>query len=1033
MSDPSTSSSQQPSPFMLTDEQLAVVQAPPEGGHLLVLAAPGSGKTRVIVERIRWLLDNRHATADQILAVTFTRQAANELQERISAGRSGSTSGRDVWAGTFHGVCYLTLKGIAAAAGTKLPMLIADEDRQRVLLQHAAEREGVPIEADQNVRRRQMRELMGHVSRHRINTGLGLQGSLDPTIVRVAEAYALELIADKTFDFDDLPLLAIKQLEGGEALPPRVEALRYVFVDEYHDVSAEQERFLNLIAPANGPRQMMIVADSDQAIYSWRGATLKPLENFRCTYKPRTLPLNVNFRSTVNIVDVARAVMPSDRDGYDMVAAPGAATGHEAVYRQYRDSQSEAQHVAQSVENALTQGYSRSDIAILYRNHFHGDPIDRELGNRGIPVLRIEPGRFFDQGDVKAVIEILRLAVMERDVSIVAAARWPTMLVDEVMLAVAQREAGRRGETVLECARAADSQRDVFGPISRRELLSLARLLDETVVGRGDQPIGDVLLRLLSELRRRCSPFRFELREVSGDSPWDVRHHRLFSMVKDQAAQLDSAIRSGRPVTLRPNGSPDAAAAVLIFEDVLGGDLGVEVATTDSTKRQDDRTFIVDLGRRVVPSVTGFGLVAMDGASAALQAFRICQWLLAEREVIDEQQFVLFDTETGDNKPTHCELVQAAVIPWQNGERQADGYITTVRPSGPEAITQDAQKIHGITWEMASQPGVPDAAEAVAGILGEFGSEIVVGHNVDEFDWIVLNQHCRRIEAARPTNPTVDTLLLARRLFVPPNGHKLESYNAHFGFSKEQNHDAGDDALLAGGLLQEELAVLRRDRELLALREYLPLVSCSMHAAGVTLVGDAAEWFSAGVRASRYGLGEEHVSRWVQGREDRQASRAYLAQSPLENTPEDTRWQDMQERWVSTISSYVQSGRDPSVEGFLVYSVIAAENVSDGMDNPSDESNGDPRVTLMTVHSAKGKEWPVVFLLSVDDETYPGVREDSTAEDIEESRRLLYVGMTRAKKVLVLTRARVRRNAELSDSRFVKDVPSSLLRRNYIT
>ncbi len=1029
MGHPSSDADNRPtSAIRLTDEQLAVVHAPPDAGHLLVMAAPGSGKTRVIIERIRWLLNEGHATPEQILAVTFTRQAANELNERIAADRGAAW----VWAGTFHGICHTTLKGMARQAGTSLPMVIADADRQRILLKHAAEREGIQLDPDEIKRAGQLRDLQFRVSRYRIATAMDQPADEDADVVRVAKAYEQALSADRSFDYDDLPLLTIKRLRGGDPLPPRVAALRYLFVDEYHDVSIEQETLLSLIAPPEGPRQMMIVADADQAIYSWRGADLLPLERFQRDYRPQELALNVNFRSTRNIVEVARAVMPSAREGYRMVAHDQAEDGYLPEYRTYSDALIEARNVAKSIQRAQENGHGWGDIAVLYRAHQQGKDIERELQSLGIPVMRVEPGRFVDQPDVQAMIHMLQLAVADRDVSTMAAAAWPTVLLDEVMLAVAAREAQRRGESLLACARAADQRPEVFGPLSRRELRGMAAFLDRSVTGRGEERVSDVLVELLEGLARRRSPFQMDRRTTHGYSAWDERHQRLFALVEDEARLLDSALRSGRPIVIRPNATSDAAAASCMLMDVLGDELAAEVRLADATIREDDRAFLIDLGRRVPPGPTGFGLAAMDGASATLRAYRICQFLLAEREMVDDQPFVLFDTETGDNQPTKCELVQAAVVPWQRGLRTGEGYVSRVRPSGPDALTKQAVDVHGLTWEMVSAPGVPGPEVAVPAIVAAFGDAIVVGHNVEAFDWVVIGQQCRRCDLPQPNNPRVDTLEVARRLFIPPDGHKLESYNLAFGFSSEQNHDAGDDAVLAGNLLDQELRLLRRDRELLALREYLPLVACSLHASGMTNVDDTAHWFNAGVRAWRCGIGHDHLERWVGAEPGRQADRSYLAQSPLDATPDDTHWQELVARWTTTLAEYLGSGHEPAVEAFLGYLALSSDPSPIAEGNEEDEPIAHARVMLMTVHSAKGKEWDLVYLIGTDDDSFCASWSNPNAEAIEEARRVLYVGMTRAKQVLLLSRTRVKNQGDLRPVRFLEDVPSTILLRKDI-
>jgi len=409
----------------LNESQRAAATAP--DGYNLILAGPGSGKTRVITYRVAYLIA-RGVPADSILLVTFTRRAAREMVRRLE-DLVGHESGR-VWAGTFHHVGNRLLRRPAKLLGYEPNFTILDSEDQLDLIRVAMDdaeltvKPGTPA-ADRLAPKAAQIE-------HLISFGLNTRTPLDqlvteqfpellpwlPKIQAVAEAYARRKLAANCMDYDDLLIQWLRLIrEFPEQLEQQARQFRQILIDEMQDTNALQVEVVEAIAAA-GAGNLTAVGDDAQSIYRFRGANYDNILKFPERHPgTRTFSLDVNFRSTPQIVAITAASIEHNATGFakNLVSARG--DGLKPLVAATSDVYEEAGLVCQQILEARDKDVPLGQIAVLYRNHYDSVVIQGELLTRGIPYTVRSGLRFFEQAHIKDVLAHLRVVSNPRDES----------------------------------------------------------------------------------------------------------------------------------------------------------------------------------------------------------------------------------------------------------------------------------------------------------------------------------------------------------------------------------------------------------------------------------------------------------------------------------------------------------------------------------------------------------------------------------------------------------------------------------------
>lgn len=389
----------------LNEAQREAVAAPI--GQQRVLAGAGSGKTRVLVHRIAWLIQVEGVSPHSILSVTFTNKAAAEMRLRIQELLGLNPAG--MWVGTFHGLAHRLLRAHWQEAGLAEGFSILDSDDQQRLLKRvmrdlALDEKRWPVRQAQWFINGQKDE--GLRPQHIQANGDLFLG----TMLNIYSAYEAACLRAGAIDFAELLLRALDLWRDNPGLLQHYQQrFQHILVDEFQDTNAVQYAWLRLLA--QGGKSLMVVGDDDQSIYGWRGAKIENIQQFSTDFEnTQSIRLEQNYRSTATILQAANALIDHNQGRLGKKLWTDGETGEPiSLYRAYNEYD-EARYIVECIEQALRKdGLKRSDIAILYRSNAQSRVLEDALLRAAIPYRIYGGQRFFDRLEIKNALAYLRL------------------------------------------------------------------------------------------------------------------------------------------------------------------------------------------------------------------------------------------------------------------------------------------------------------------------------------------------------------------------------------------------------------------------------------------------------------------------------------------------------------------------------------------------------------------------------------------------------------------------------------------------
>jgi DNA helicase-2/ATP-dependent DNA helicase PcrA len=486
------------------DELLSGLNAPQREavvhgeGPLLILAGAGTGKTRVLTHRIAYLEHTGQARANEILAITFTNKAAQEMRERVELLVGRRT--RAMWVMTFHAACARMLRAEAPRLGYTRQFTIYDQADARRLVKRCLDELGV------DTKRFTPGAVHHQISdaKNKLRDAEAYRQLVSSYFERtVADAYALyerEIHRMNAMDFDDLLVRAVNVLELFQEVRDRYStAFRHVLVDEYQDTNAAQYRWLALLASEH--RNLAVVGDDAQSIYGFRGADISNILEFEDTFPDaHVIKLEQNYRSTQTILSAANAVIAHNRAQKPKSLWTDRGDGEPIRIRELDDEHAEARYVVGEIERLVDEGSSRAEIAVFYRMNAQSRVIEDTLVRRDIGYQVIGGTKFYERAEIKDAISYLTVLGNPQDVvSFQRIVGSPRRGIGDKSLARVINHAQAMGISIWEAAADPDSVPGL-GPAAVR---ALGRFMDTMSALREraeqDGPIADLLEALLHE------------------------------------------------------------------------------------------------------------------------------------------------------------------------------------------------------------------------------------------------------------------------------------------------------------------------------------------------------------------------------------------------------------------------------------------------------------------------------------------------------------------------------------------------------
>jgi DNA polymerase III epsilon subunit family exonuclease len=959
-----------PSP---TAAQISAIEAPL--GPVLVVAGPGAGKTFCLIERVARLIGTIGFAPERICAVTFTNKAAEEIAVRLTEALGDRADG--VTRGTLHALCAELLREHGRPVGVERGFGIADERYQQVVLRRIG------------VWHKRASALLGLFARRRLD---GMQ--LSRADEQLFQRYAEHLRHRNMLDFDDLVARTAELLtEHPDAARAIAARWDYLLVDEFQDLNPAQYAILKALAA--GHRNFFAVGDDEQSIFSWTGADPALLRRFADDFGiAEPIVLDRNRRCSQQIFGTARRLLAVNAPLFAQKAITADRDSeHDVLAAAFADDDAEAAWlVADLAADRERSGRTWGDYAMLYRTHRVGHAIESRLVQAGVP-CRMARGRSLKDDPVIAyVVAALRLMRRPDDPVLVeglAELLLPDTLLGDVRRASAEHD-GDFLATVQDLARRRPKEDPDRAKLWRfvYEVQNLAGLyrLHADLMGI----VEDLLSKRVGQYRNVLEEHHDELSDPS-ENPEIVR----------LADALRGALDGRRPVRVPVGGGTGIAVRAML--------LASGVTTADYAASGDPGD-------------------ALAVAADPLTVFKALQLVHSFDFGGHLADFVAFDLETTDRDVSQCEIVEIGAVRVRQGTPVAE-YHTLVRPGRP--VSPGARKVHGYgDADLRDAPAFADVWPAFHAFVGR---DVLVAHNGINFDVPVLGRMARGL-AGSDGLTFFDSLPLSRDLLQA--SHRLEDLARRFGIPTGRAHHALDDArtlALVFGALTALRTARSRKTSLVALLDWLAVGLAVSDAPAGSLAAERA-LLRRETRVFALGSYSDVLERWAVERaalrDDtlptaeeviaKLGGRSLMERLRAERSAEQ-RYPEAVARLREIAGATAAATLDETVDRFLERLTLTT---SEGADVDRH------RVNLLTLHATKGLEFPCVYVIGVEDYQIPGYYPtvDNRAREIEEARRLLYVGMTRAEDRLVLTRVDVRAGSPSGDSRFLDEMDVTPIR-----
>ena len=386
-------------------------------GPLLVFAGAGSGKTRVITNRIAYLITQKQVPPENILAVTFTKKAAGEMQERvISLLKDLAINTKNPpLIGTFHSIGATFLRQNATKVGLMPNFSIFDSDDSENLIKELLVEQNIDVK---QIRPKAISYFISAAKNEMIspdNFRNHYGGFIEDIVADIYPLYQKQLKAQNSVDFGDLLYLTVKLLsENKEVLERYQEIYRYMMIDEYQDTNNAQYMFAKLLSEKY--KNICVVGDDDQGIYAWRGADIKNIQSFEKDFENvKIVKLEQNYRSSANVINAATAVIKQNSLRVDKVLWTEKETGENITVFQAIDQDGEAQFVVDEINRLKRYSVNLSSVAILYRTNYQSRAIEEAFLKNGLPYRLVGGFRFYERKEIKDILSYLRFIYNLKD------------------------------------------------------------------------------------------------------------------------------------------------------------------------------------------------------------------------------------------------------------------------------------------------------------------------------------------------------------------------------------------------------------------------------------------------------------------------------------------------------------------------------------------------------------------------------------------------------------------------------------------
>ena len=606
----------------LNQEQKEAVSAPLS--NILVIAGAGTGKTRVLVSRIAWLLQVETLLPREILAVTFTNKAAREMRDRIELIMGHSVDG--LWANTFHSFCLRILRNYAKQAGLLPDFTVLDTDNQKKLIKRILKEElnvdtkkyepGLIADLISDFKENGLR--FSAVAEYAEN----LNRKADPVLLKAYESYEKTCQRENLVDFSELILRVVELLQNNAGVKELLQhRFKQILVDEFQDTNALQFKLLKLLVGPN--TNIMAVGDDDQSIYGWRGADSGNMQKFCDEFSPVTkIKLIENYRSRQNILDLANVLIAHNSERMILKELHGnRGRGGQVEIRSFASAHAEAEGIRRIIRILKNNGVQYKEIAVLYRNNRQSSLIETELGNYGIPYVVLGGMRFYDREEILNALAYAKVVINQNDdTSLLRIINVPSRKLGPAVIKELSAIAKERGISLYAALKEVYKYVEIDNKTDNKALVKLAKKIGsfysliENLKKQKDNDLQDFMKNLIEQTglreyyrikdEKERNKFKDNMREenlielVNNAHIFNKSYERMFADVNEEEAQISPLTAFISNISLIGSGEMDEKGST---DDIDEG--AVRLMTIHSAKGLEFNVVIVaGMEKNLLPS-----------------------------------------------------------------------------------------------------------------------------------------------------------------------------------------------------------------------------------------------------------------------------------------------------------------------------------------------------------------------------------------------------------------------------------------------
>lgn len=607
----------------LNKEQKEAVSAPLS--NILVIAGAGTGKTRVLVSRIAWLLQVEMLLPREVLAVTFTNKAAREMRERIELIMGHSVDG--LWANTFHSFSLRILRNYAKQAGLLPDFTVLDTDNQKKLIKRILKEE-----LNVDIKKYEPGMIADLISDFKEN-GLrfaavaslaeNINQKADPVLLKAYESYEKTCQRENLVDFPELILRVVELLQNNVGVRELLQhRFKQILVDEFQDTNALQFKLLKLLV---GPdTDIMAVGDDDQSIYGWRGADSGNMQKFCDEFAPVTkIKLIENYRSRQNILDLANVLIAHNSERLVLKELHGnRGRGGPVEIRSFANAHAEAEGIRRIIRILKNNGVQYKEIAVLYRNNRQSSLIETELGNYGIPYVVLGGMRFYDREEILNALAYAKVIINQNDdTSLLRIINVPSRKIGPAVIRELSAVAKERGISLYAALKEVYKYVEIDKKTDNKALVKLAKKISEfyslieNLKKQKDNDLQDFMKNLIEQTglreyyqlkdEKEQNKFKDNMREenllelVNNAHIFNKSYERMFADVNEEEAQISPLTAFISNITLIGSGEMDEKGST---DEIDEG--AVRLMTIHSAKGLEFNVVIVaGMEKNILPSV----------------------------------------------------------------------------------------------------------------------------------------------------------------------------------------------------------------------------------------------------------------------------------------------------------------------------------------------------------------------------------------------------------------------------------------------